>query len=103
MHALGSISFLLEYAKDNESHFCGDHDSCRSRTTIPTNSLLTSHFSVLPARAPLQYVFRVGVMNYYVKVNFCRNYMFGFGNVGLRKLLLDVEILSIGSVSFGDI
>jgi hypothetical protein len=42
-------------------------------------------------------------MSYFVKVNFCRNYMFGFRNVGLRKLLLDVEMLSIGSVSFGDI
>jgi len=42
-------------------------------------------------------------VNYFVKVNFCRNYVFEFCNVDLRKLLLDVETLSIESVSFGDI
>ncbi len=57
----------------------------------------------MSAWAPLQYVFRVGLLNYFVKVNFCRNYVFEFGNVELRKLLLDVETLNIGSVSFGDI
>ncbi len=57
----------------------------------------------MSACAPLQYVFRVGVVNYFVMVNFCRNYVFEFGNVDFRKLLLDVETLSIGSVSFGDI
>ncbi len=70
MHAPGSISFLLIYAKDNESHFCGDHYSCRSRADIPTNSVLTFHSSVVSACAPLQYVFRVGIVNIFVKVNF---------------------------------
>jgi hypothetical protein len=92
MHAHGSISFLLVYAEDNESHFCGDHDSCRSRAAIPTNSVLTSHSSVVSGCEPLQYVFRVGIVNIFVKVNFCRNYVFEFGNVDLRKLLLMLKL-----------